>query len=154
MLTGIKETLPKLANCRVTFLNGDGRFGESLEAMRKHLRLSRARRLLVGAINDASALGALRAFQEAGRIEMCAIMGQNASPEGRSELRQPGTRLIGSVAYFPERYGEDLVRVALDILNRKPVPPAVFVKHQLVTTENVNHVYPNDSLMELASGAM
>ena len=24
------------------------------------------------------------------------------------------------------------------------VPPAVFVKHQLVTPENVNHVYPND----------
>jgi ribose transport system substrate-binding protein len=154
MLTGMKEVLPKLANCRVTFLNGDGRFGESLESMRKHLRLSRARRFLIGAINDASALGALRAFQEAGRVEMCAIMGQNASPEGRLELRQPGTRLIGSVAYFPERYGEDLLRVAIDILNHKPVPPAVFVKHQLVTPENVNHVYPNDRLMEIASGAM
>ncbi len=154
MLAGMKEVLPKLDSCRVTFLNGDGRFAESFESMRRHLRSSRSRRFLIGAINDASALGALRAFQEAGRGEMCAIMGQNASPEGRCELRQPGTRLIGSVAYFPERYGEDLLRVALDILNRKPVPPAVFVKHQLVTPENVNHVYPNDSLMEMPSGAM
>jgi ribose transport system substrate-binding protein len=117
--------------------------------MRKHLRSSRSRRMLVGAINDPSALGALRAFQEAGRAECCAIMGQNASPEGRAELREPGTRLIGSVAYFPEKYGEQIVGVALDILNRRPVPPAVFVKHQLVTPENINHVYPNDELLHI-----
>ena len=39
--------------------------------------------------------------------------------------------------------------VALDLLHRRPVPPAVFVKHQLVTSENVNHVYPNDELIPL-----
>ena len=69
-----------------------------------------SRRVLVGAINDPSALGALRAFQEAGRTEACAVMGQNASPEGREELREPGTRLIGSVAYFPEKYGAESSR--------------------------------------------
>jgi ribose transport system substrate-binding protein len=90
---------------------------------------------------------ALRAFQEAGRTDSCAIMGQNASPEGRAELRQPGTRLVGSVAYFPEKYGAEIVAVALDILHRKAVPPAVFVEHQLVTPDTVNHIYPNDELM-------
>jgi ribose transport system substrate-binding protein len=137
----------------VSYLDGDGRLGNSFEAMRKHLRMSRARRFLVGAINDPSALGALRAFQEAGRTESCAIMGQNASPEGRAELREPGTRLIGSVAYFPEKYGSEIVNVALDILHRRPVPPAVFVKHQLVTPDNVNHIYPNDELMQISTGA-
>jgi hypothetical protein len=34
------------------------------------------------------------------------------------------------------------------------VPPAVFVKHQLVTPETVNHVYPNDELMHMASTAV
>ncbi|MBV9444003.1 MAG: substrate-binding domain-containing protein [Acidobacteriaceae bacterium] len=149
MLAGIKEVMPKLDGCRISYLNGDGRLSESFESMRRHLRMTRSKHILIGAINDASALGALRAFQEAGRTDCCAIMGQNASPEGRAELRQPGTRLIGSVAYFPERYGEDLLRVALDILNRRPVPPAVFVKHQLVTPETVNHVYPNDRLFEM-----
>src|SRR5579884_1757883 len=152
MLAGLKEVVPKLESCPVVYLNGDGRFEESFHAVRKYLRTSRARHILIGAINDASALGALRAFQEAGREENCAIMGQNASPEGRAELREPGTRLIGSVAYFPEKYGDDLVRVALDILNRKPVPPAVFVKHQLITPETVNHYYPNDPLFAMASG--
>jgi ribose transport system substrate-binding protein len=147
MLVGMKEVFPHLESCRVTYVDGDGKLGDSFEAMRRHLRTSRSRRILVGAINDPSALGALRAFQEAGRTEGCAVMGQNASPEGRAELRQPGTRLIGSVGYFPEKYGEEIVNVALDILHRRPVPPAVFVKHQLVTPDNVNHIYPNDELM-------
>jgi ribose transport system substrate-binding protein len=151
MLVGMKEVYPQLENCRVTYLDGDGNLGPSFEAMRKHLRTSKSRRLLVGAINDPSALGALRAFQEAGRAESCAVMGQNASPEGRAELREPGTRLIGSVAYFPEKYGSEIVAVALDILHRRPVPPAVFVKHQLVTPETVDHIYPNDRLLQMSS---
>jgi ribose transport system substrate-binding protein len=149
MLAGIREILPKLERTKVTYLNGDGRFAESFESVRKYLRGDRVRHVLIGAINDASVLGAIRAFQEAGRTSECAAMGQNASPEGRAELREPGTRLIGSVAYFPERYGEDLVRLAIDILNRRPVPPAVFVKHQLVTPENVDHFYPNDRLLRI-----
>jgi ribose transport system substrate-binding protein len=151
MLVGMKEVYPALENCRVTYLDGDGKLGESFEIMRRHLRSSRSRRFLVGAINDPSALGALRAMHEAGRSEACAVMGQNASPEGRAELRLPNTRLIGSVAYFPEKYGADIVAVALDILHRRPVPPAVFVKHQLVTPENVDHIYPNDQLIQMGT---
>ena len=122
--------------------------------MRKHLRTSKSRRIVVGAINDPSALGALRAFQEAGRTASCAIVGHNASPEGRAELRQPGTRLVGSVAYFPEKYGDQILKVALDILHRRPVPPAVFVKHQMVTPDNINHIYPNDELMGVSAAVM
>ena len=81
-------------------------------------------------------------------------MGQNASPEGRAELRQPGTRLVGSVAYFPEKYGAEIVAVALDILHRRAVPPAVFVKHQLVTPDTVNHIYPNDQLMQISNATI
>jgi ribose transport system substrate-binding protein len=103
----------------------------------------------VGAENDSSALGALRAFQEAGRAEDCVIVGQNAEPEARAELRSPRTRMIASVAYFPEQYGDGLVRLALDILLRKAVPPAVFTKHQIITPENVDHFYPNDSLLSI-----
>jgi ribose transport system substrate-binding protein len=154
LLVGLKEVCPPLEHCGVTYVDGDGVLGDSFEAMRKYLRASRSRRIAVGAINDPSALGALRAFQEAGRAESCAIVSHNASPEGRDELRQPGTRLIGSVAYFPEKYGDQILKVALDILHRRPVPPAVFVKHQMVTPENVNHVYPNDELNRMASAAI
>jgi ribose transport system substrate-binding protein len=150
MLVGMKEVLPSLNNARLTALDGDGCFEQSLDVVRKHLRSSSSHRIVVGAINDTSALGALRAFQEAGRSDCCVVMGQNASPEGRLEMRESRTRFIGSVAYFPERYGDELIRVGLEILNRRPVPPAVFVKHQLITPENVDHFYPNDSLLQTA----
>jgi hypothetical protein len=37
--------------------------------------------------------------------------------------------------------------LALDILAHKPVSPAVFTNHQIITPENVDHFYPNDSLL-------
>jgi ribose transport system substrate-binding protein len=132
ILVGLGSFLPAAKNCRIKHLDGDGELGLGFEAVVKHLRSTRARCQVVGSIYDPSALGALRAFQEVGRSECCATMGHNASPEGRAELRQPNTRLLGSVAFFPERYGEDLIRVSLDILNLRGVPPAVFVEHKLI----------------------
>lgn len=131
-------------------IDADGQFKTALEVVRKHLRTSQSKRILVGAANDGSALGALRAFEEAGRGQHCAVVGQNAEPEARYEMRQPGTRMIGSVAYFPEKYGDGLIRLALDLLVRKPVQPACFTKHQLVTPETVDHFYPNDGLLAIA----
>lgn len=148
VLAGITETLrPAAALPPVVRIDGDGQFKTSLEKVRRHLRESKASRILVGAANDSSALGAARAFQEASRDAHCAIAGQNAEPDARAELRDPGTSLVASVAYFPERYGEDLIRLALDILARRPAPPAVFVRHQVITAENVDHFYPNDALL-------
>jgi ribose transport system substrate-binding protein len=48
------------------------------------------------------------------------------------------------VAYFPERYGDELIPLCLNILQNKPTPPAVFVKHQLITPKNVRLIYPLD----------
>ena len=151
IVAGIKETLRHGDDVRVISLDGDGQFKASLEKVRRYLRLSKARHVLVGAANDPSALGAVRAFQEAGRDATCAVVGQNAEPDARHELRSAHTPLVASVAYFPERYGSGLVRLALDILSRKPVPPAVFTRHQVITAENVDHHFPNDSLAAPAS---
>src|SRR5260370_326557 len=87
MLVGINLVLPNANSSRVTHLNGDGDLGASFEVVRRHIRGTPSRRVAVGAINDVSAIGALRAFEEAGRTETCAIMGQNASPEGPEEFR-------------------------------------------------------------------
>src|SRR5438445_8402415 len=54
MLVGINLALPSAKNSRITHLNGDGEMGPSFEVVRRHLRVSRSRRLLVGAINDVS----------------------------------------------------------------------------------------------------
>lgn len=152
VLAGLKETLrDAMDTCPVISLDGDGQFSVSLERVRKHLRHSRAKYVLVGTANDSSALGAARAFQEAGRASTCAIIGQNAESDARAELREPRTPLIGSVGYFPERYGEELISLALDILAHRPTPPAKFVRHQVITAANLDHFYPNDAILGASS---
>ncbi|MCX6538101.1 MAG: substrate-binding domain-containing protein [Acidobacteria bacterium] len=153
VVAGIHETLREAKDCPVVSIDGDGQFKTSLDRVRRHLRQIRARRILVGTANDPSALGAARAFQEAGRADTCAVVGQNAEPDARAELRQPRTPLIASVGYFPEQYGDGLIKLALDILTRKPVPPAVFVHHHVITRENVDHYYPNDALLGVGTFA-
>jgi ribose transport system substrate-binding protein len=146
-LDGIMEVLPQIAHSKIVHVEGHGQFHGSLAAVRKHLKRASAGNTLVVAVNDPSAIGALRAFDEAGRTTHCAAVSQNASEEARDEMRRPGTRLIGSVAYFPENYGPEIISLALDILQHKPVPPAVFTRHHLITPENVDHVYANDILI-------
>ena len=149
MLVGMKEICPQLENAQVDV---SGRRRQARRKLRCDAEApSRQPRPPLPDRRDQRSERARRHSRAAGsraqRVR-CAIMGQNASPEGRAELREPGTRMIGSVAYFPEKYGAEIVTVALDILHRRPVPPAVFVKHQLVTPETVDHIYPNDRLTQ------
>ncbi|HXJ43863.1 MAG TPA: substrate-binding domain-containing protein [Bryobacteraceae bacterium] len=140
---GVRETLGE-NGFRLVHLNGDGRFDDALRLVRRHLRFGDSGNTLVGTINDGSALGAIRAFEEAGLLQACAIVGHGGTPDGRAELRRPGTRLIGSVAYFPENYGPELIALAREMLGNKPTPKAVFSRHCLLTPGNVDHHYPND----------
>ena len=40
---------------------------------------------------------------------------------------------------------------AFDVLLGKEVPPALFVKHRLITAANVDEIYPNDALIPMDS---
>jgi ribose transport system substrate-binding protein len=144
LVDGLRAELPSIANVPVVHLNGRGDFEEVLETIRQYLRRAPARRTLIGAVNDICALAALRGFDEAGASQKCAVVGQNAIRETRNELRRPNTRLVGTVAYFPERYGDEIISLALSILQKKSVASAVFVKHQLITPRNVDLIYPLD----------
>jgi ribose transport system substrate-binding protein len=145
---GLRETLhDALDACPTVSIDCDGQFKLALEKVRKRLRESRARHVLVVAANDPSALGAARACQEAGRADTCAIVGHNGEPDARAELREPRTPLVASVGFFPERYGDGVLKLALDILAHRPAPPAAFVHHQIITPANVDHIYPNDVLL-------
>ena len=149
VLAGFHETW-KHATCRVVQLDSIGDFDSALQAVRVHLRRTPMRKTLVGAVNDPAALAALHAFEEAGRSEWCAVMGQNAELDARTEMRRSDTRLIGSVAYFPEKYGQAIIGLARKIIGGLHPPPAFFTKHILVTPENVDSLYPNDALTLLS----
>jgi len=147
MLTGIKEIWKDKDACRFESLDSVGDLESGYLTVREYLQRADSGRVIVGAVNDPVALGALKAFEEAGRIERCVVMGQNAEFDIRAELRRPDTRVIGSVAYFPERYGHGIVTLAHRILSGSHVPPAIVTKHVLVTRENLDRLYPNDELL-------
>lgn len=140
-LAGLDERL-RVDPRSVVRLDGDGRFETAWEGARGRLRPGE--RTLIAGINDPGVLGALRAAEEAGMVDTVAAVGQGASTEGRRELRRGGSRLIGSVGYFPEQYGERALALALDLLEGKPTPPAQFVDHELITPANVRARYPAD----------
>lgn len=146
----LRESLP--SSGRTCHLDTRGEFLRTFDLVRKHLRVRPASRTLIVGVNDPAVLGALRAFDEYGRSELCAAVGLGAIPEARAELRSPGTRLIGSIAFFPERYGEALIQIALDVLHKKHVPPAIYSQFQMITPQNVRQFYPMDD-MELQGEA-
>jgi len=98
LLFAIRQALPQTANCRVTYLDGDGELGPSFEAVRRHLRSSRSCRVLVGAINDPSALGVLGAFHEAGRAKNWPSWGRTRH---RKEERNCASQKLDLLAQLP-----------------------------------------------------
>jgi len=145
-MLGVIEKLVWFSERQVKILRTSGHYENTVALVRNYLRRSRADRILVAAINDPCALGALQAFRDAKREEHCAIVGHNASPEAHSELANKNSRLIGSVGYFPEHYGEGVIPLALDLLAGRPVPPATFVRHEMVTSANLRVFYPTELL--------
>lgn len=99
-------------------------------------------RVAVIALNDDGALGALQAFEKAGRLSQVVAVGQGLDGMGRAALRRSDYPFIGSTAYFPEHYGEGLLDTALRILRGEPVPPALYTRHVYVTRENLQQYYP------------
>jgi ribose transport system substrate-binding protein len=95
-------------------------------------RLSDEHRLVVLCFNDDVALGALDAARSLNREEDLVIVGQGAERQVRQELNRPGSRIIGSTAYLPEKYGENLIPLALKILRGESTPPAVYMEHTFI----------------------
>lgn len=146
ILAGLREVLPRLPDTRVKCINGNGRFDQSFQKTQKHLAGSKGKRILVAGLNDPGCLGALKAFEEAGRSSNCLAVGQTGSLESRREMRRPGSRLVGSVGYFPERYGEAVVALAREKLHSGAIPTATFVRHEMLTGANVDAFYPDDHM--------
>lgn len=101
-----------------------------------------AQHLAIISFNDDAAFGALAAARKAGREADVVIIGQGADRKLRPEIRRPNSRIIGSTAFMPEKYGEKLIGLALKILQGKAVPPAVYTDHTFINAKNIDLFYP------------
>jgi ribose transport system substrate-binding protein len=60
----------------------------------------------------------------------------------RSIPNNRGSVVLGSVAYYMDRYGYDVLPLALRLLAGEKLPPRTVTQHILVTAANVFQEYP------------
>lgn len=142
-LDGVKSVLGDIPESKISYLDSGNTSEVSAIKMTKELALRpEEHKLAVICFNDDAAIGALSAARENDRENDVVIVGQGADRRVREELRRPDTRIIGSTAFMPEKYGEKLIDIALKILRGESMPPAVYIDHTFVTPENINQLYP------------
>jgi ribose transport system substrate-binding protein len=142
---GVQEVLPNLTDDKIIRVDGKGNLEDSRTVFADVLtRLSDADHILVSAINDPSAVGALRAAEAANRTDGVMIAGQNATIEARTEICRDNPAFIGSVAYFPDRYGDYLIPLAIKLAAGEAPPDQVLIDHLWIDRSNIEEFYPGE----------
>jgi ribose transport system substrate-binding protein len=140
---GLESVVGKIPESKVKHLNSKNTLEEARKLMADVLTtLPNAHHIAVININDDTALGSIAAAQAAGRINDIAVAAQNATDNARTEIRKPGSRFIGSTAYFPEKYGFKIIPAMIKLINHQSVPPSIYVDHVFITKDNVDKYYP------------
>jgi ribose transport system substrate-binding protein len=142
-IDGLEEVVGEIDATKRIYLDSGNTSEQSQTEMLNALKdLPDQHRIAVVTINDDAAIGALSAARELGREADVVIVGQGADRIARGEIRHPDSRIIGSTAYWPERYGEKLIPLAVKILQGQAVPPAVHIDHEFINADNIDAFYP------------
>ena len=143
---GVHETLPTLAFAP---LDTGGQPARADALLARFLRAQPRQRLLIATLDDLAALYAKNAVEMQRRQSDCVIVSQGLDRNihgGASEKKEidpsnRGSVVLGSVAYYMDRYGYEVLPLALLLLSGKTVPTGT-TRHILVTPANVFHEYP------------
>jgi ABC-type sugar transport system substrate-binding protein len=144
---GVRQTLPELKFAR---LDTGGQSVRADGLMTKFLLTQPNQKLLIATLDDLAAIYATKAIELNGRQGDCIIVSQGLDPNihgGVSEKKEldpnnRGSVVLGSVAYYMDRYGHDVLPLALRLLRGEKLPPHSYTHHILVTAANVFQEYP------------
>ena len=101
-----------------------------------------ATHILSVTIDDERASGIAKAFVATKRDGM--VVGQGCDTVGIAIVKAAPSsenRFLGCVAYFPEKYGDYLVSVAVDVMAGKPVPNEVHMEHTFLDNSTIGKYY-------------
>jgi ribose transport system substrate-binding protein len=105
-------------------------------------RLPAAKTILIISPNsDGAALAALGAADVAGRKDQVWIVAHGADPSSLDVIRNE-PQWIGDVAYFPEKYGELIVPLAVSLAKGETVPEQSLITHIFIDHNNIDQYYP------------
>jgi ribose transport system substrate-binding protein len=97
--------------------------------------------LIISPSGDGMGSAALAAAEVAGRKDQVWITTHGADPSVREAIRSE-PQWVGSVAYFPERYGALVMPLAIALANGETVAEEVLVEHLFINAENIDDFYP------------
>jgi ribose transport system substrate-binding protein len=104
--------------------------------------LSGKKQILVVAMNDEGAQGALDAATAAGRSADVFVVGQGGSSAARAQIRA-NAQWLGDSAYFPEQYGATAVPALLDLVAGKSVAAELLIEPAWLDKSTIGRYYPN-----------
>lgn len=144
---GMKRHLPAI---RIVSVETQGNPAQVGPLLGKILASHPATKILIAAMDDASALAAKSALESAGRLPDGAIVGQgvdrsvHGGMNDRKEIdpSNRGSIVVGSVAFYLDRYGYEVLPIAMRILRRESVAARTVTPHRLITAANVFIEYP------------
>jgi ribose transport system substrate-binding protein len=144
---GLHKILPDVAPVQ---LDSGGNFLDAQAQLRRFLAKESGAMALVATLDDTTALAAKLAAETAGRVPDTVIVSQGCDPSvhggaSANKVIDPNNRnsiVLGSVAYFLDRYGSEILPLVLKMLRGEHVPPRSFTGHVLVTARNVFRIYP------------
>lgn len=143
IIAGVKESMPYLKDDQVVRFEGGAKVEQLQEAVSTLLTANPTKKhILIGLLGDSNAVAAANAAEAAGRAQQVKVTGQGGDDVGLGALRGPETSFLGTAAYLPEKYGDDLIPLGCDLLAGKQIPAQLFVKHVFITRENIDQYYP------------
>jgi ribose transport system substrate-binding protein len=143
----LHQELPDIA---VTRLDTSGNPVRLDGLLGKFLAAQTRRKILLAVLDDPTALAAKGSVERAGRINDCVIVSQGVDSNihgGASEKKEldpsnRGSIVLGSVAYYLDRYGYEVLPLAMKMLQGAGVPAKTTTKHILISARNVFTEYP------------
>jgi len=148
---GITEALrQQLPDIAVTRLDTSGNPVRLEGQLGKFLAAQTRRKVLIAVLDDPTALAAKGAIERAGRVSDCVIVSQGVDRSihgGANEKKEldpsnRGSIVLGSVAYYLDRYGYEVLPLAIKMLQGAEVPAKTTTKHMLISARNVFIEYP------------
>jgi ribose transport system substrate-binding protein len=147
IIDGLHKNLPDII---VTRLDTSGNPVRVDGLLSKFLASQARTKVLLATLDDPTALAAKGAIERAGRTGDCVIVSQGldhsvhggANEKKEIDPNNRGSVILGSVAYYVDRYGYEVLPLAMKMLQGERVPEQTTTRHLLVSAKNVFTEYP------------
>jgi ABC-type sugar transport system substrate-binding protein len=147
IIDGLHKNLPDVT---ITRLDTSGNPVRLDGLLSKFLTSQPRTKVLIATLDDPTALAAKGAIERTARLGDCVIVSQGldhsvhggANDKKEIDPNNRGSVILGSVAYYVDRYGYEVLPLAMKMLDGEQIPERTTTRHILVSARNVFTEYP------------